>query len=70
MPLRCLLTFGMLTLLSASLPGVGMQLFSPTFFYWLIAGPIGFFLVGWRYRRNQITNGVGTAGAGRTQPWG
>ncbi|MGI9119903.1 MAG: hypothetical protein ACR2G7_07265 [Acidimicrobiales bacterium] len=59
-----LLTFGVLTLLNAVTfvrePNRGL--------YWLLAGPAGFGLIAWYYRRHEVSVGVGSA-AGTYGRW-
>jgi hypothetical protein len=52
-----LLVFAYLTLLGAPL-AVG-RLWPLGQSYWLLAGPVGFVVVGWWYRRQQVRDGVG-----------
>lgn len=52
-----LLTFAYLTLFGA--PLVIGQLWPLGQYYWVVAGPAGFLLVGWWYRRQQVRTGVG-----------
>ncbi|HEV2917954.1 MAG TPA: hypothetical protein VG673_01740, partial [Actinomycetota bacterium] len=52
-----LLVFASLTLLGAPL-AVG-RLWPLGQYYWLLAGPVGFVVVGWWYRRQQVRSGVG-----------
>jgi hypothetical protein len=52
-----LLVFASLTLFGA--PLAIAQLWPLGEYYWLVAGPAGFLLVGWWYRRQQVRSGVG-----------
>jgi hypothetical protein len=52
-----LLVFASLTLFGAPL-AVG-RLWPLGQYYWLLAGPVGFVVVGWWYRRQQVRDGVG-----------
>lgn len=52
-----LLVFGLLTLVGA--PLLTSDVSNWRLFYWVIAGPIGFFCIAWSYRRRLMTTGVG-----------
>lgn len=52
-----LFVFGALLLVAAALPDAGFDL--PWAAYWLVAGPLGFGLIAWRYRRTEGEVGVG-----------
>jgi hypothetical protein len=52
-----LLVFAYLTVLGA--PLAAGRLWPLGQYYWLVAGPVGFLLVGWWYRRQQVRSGVG-----------
>jgi hypothetical protein len=52
-----LLVFAYLTLLGAPL-AVG-RLWPLGQYYWVLAGPVGFLVIGWWYRRQQVRDGVG-----------
>jgi hypothetical protein len=52
-----LLVFACLTLFGA--PLAVAQLWPLGQYYWAIAGPVGFVLIGWWYRRRQVRSGVG-----------
>lgn len=52
-----LLVFGALLLISAALPDAGFDLWWSA--YWVVAGPLAFALIAWRYRKTEADVGVG-----------
>jgi hypothetical protein len=52
-----LLVFAYLTLLGA--PLAIAQLWPLGQYYWVLAGPAGFLIIGWWYRRQEVRSGVG-----------
>jgi hypothetical protein len=53
-----LLVFASLTLFSAPFSATP-QLWTFSHLYWVVAGPVGFLLIGWWYRGQAVRSGVG-----------